>query len=322
MSRYSEPEEGMTSIENANFSPLEQPINEKPYTRPNVTMSQEDMMSDIPEPSFAPPPIDLNRKKEEVKAEPKVKEAKEPFNPEMKELPKKEQTKNAKMVAKMIMSGYKELHKFGNKAMMFNENKLRKLSTENEVDFTINIPYDHTGAQIPAYEFIKEYNEQQQDALTVDQDFEDEVMPVLTRVLEKRGVGVTDEQYLIYMFGKDIAVKGSMMYAAMSQKKEIINILKDLTQQKGGGAPPPPPPQQTYNEPPPPPSGNPIYTEGYGNEESSYRQDEQEVDYEDIDISNFEFTAPSVADEVEAQLNGISVSELKKKQGRGRPPKN
>ena len=88
---FQEPEEDSTIIDNENYSPLDTPINEKPYTKANVRMSEADMMNDIPEPKFQPPPIDLTSK-------PNVEEPKkppiEPMNSEMKDMPKKEQAKS------------------------------------------------------------------------------------------------------------------------------------------------------------------------------------------------------------------------------------
>jgi hypothetical protein len=39
------------------FNPLDEAIIEKAYTKPNVRFNQKDMVGDIPEPSFIPPPM-------------------------------------------------------------------------------------------------------------------------------------------------------------------------------------------------------------------------------------------------------------------------
>lgn len=228
---FSEPEENSTIIENDSYSPLDTPINEKPYTKANVRLSEADMINDIPEPKFQPPPIDLSSKPAtEQPKKPPV----EPMNAEMKDMPKKEQAKSAEHISKVIIDAYELLHVEANKTLLFNERKLRKLSADGEVDFNIPIPYDHKGNVIPAYEFINDYNEQQKDTLKVSPEFKAEAMPVLTRVLQKRGVGFTDEQYLLYLFGKDISVKAMMYFSVKSQMKEIIELMKESTAQRNG----------------------------------------------------------------------------------------
>jgi hypothetical protein len=40
---------------------------------------------------------------------------------------------------------------------------------------------------------------------------------------------MTDEQYLVYLFGKDLAVKGFMVTQSLSAKKEMLEVLKEAT---------------------------------------------------------------------------------------------
>lgn len=317
-SKFSEPEEQGGNAYNVDYDPLGQPINEKPYTKPNVTIDPKDMMGDIPEPSFQPPPLDLGSP-EFAEAAPK-REPK-PFNPEMNDLPKKEKEMAASHVANMIMQGYEFMHGVANKGMMFSEKKLNKLAREGEVDFSIQIPYDYSSNQtMSAGEFIKEFNEQQKDALVVTKEFKEEVTPVLERVLKKRGVGMTDEQYLIFLFGKDIAIKSTQFMAARSQMGEIINQLKEMTAEmkssRGGSAyaPPPPPPQ------PQPTPTSPSYT--FNDESYSANPvvldttdfDEPSDDLED-DMSQYdEEVIGSVSEQVEAQLQNKTVAQLRREQ--------
>jgi len=313
-SNFSEPEE-LGQDFGGDYDPLGQPINEKPYTKPNVTIDPKDMMGDIPEPSFQPPPLDLGSP-DFAEATPK-KEAK-PFNPQMNDLPKKEKEVAASHVAKMIMQGYEFAHGVANKGMMFSEKKLNKLAREGEVDFGIQIPYDYSSNQtMSAAEFIKEFNDQQKDALVVSQEFKEEVTPVLERVLKKRGIGMTDEQYLIFLFGKDIAIKTTQFMAARSQMSEIINQLKEMTAElkssRGGSA---------YPTPPPPPPSAPQPEYNFTNT-STYTANEVVLDTTDFDepiesdysedMSDDEIIG-SVAEQVEAQLQNKSVAQLRREE--------
>lgn len=240
---YNEPEElNNESIEEAeimdDFNPLDEAVIEKPYTKPNVRLTAKDLQGEIPEPSFIAPPLS-----EPMIEEEKVKKPQEPFNKEMKELPKKDKMDAAEKVAKMIMQGYKFLNKIADDSLQFNERKLAKMQREGQIDLNAAIPISATEV-MSAGEFIGEYNMQTKDTITVSREFEDEVMPVMTRVLANRGVGMTDEQYLGYLFIKDGASKVFLVSQSLSAKKEILNLVKDAMGAQSGYQSAPPPPQQ------------------------------------------------------------------------------
>ena len=106
--------------------------------------------------------------------------------------------------------------------------------------------YDY-GKKMRAGVFFKEYNNQVEGILKVSDEFKEEVTPVLERVLAKRGVGMTDEQLLMFMFGKDIASKGVIFFQMKSQLNYMIQTIKDAT--VGQAAPPTPPPPQQPQQP-------------------------------------------------------------------------
>ena len=114
------------------------------------------------------------------------------------------------------------------KKLLFDEKKISKMQMDGEIDLSVIIPISQN-ENITADEFIKEFNQQSEGTITVTKEFEDEVTPVLTRVLEKRGIGMTDEQFLIYLFGKDIAMKGFMVSQSLSAKKEMLIMLKEAS---------------------------------------------------------------------------------------------
>ena len=74
-----------------------------------------------------------------------------------------------------------------------------------------------------------EYNNQVEGTLKVSDEFKEEVTPVLERVLAKRGVGMTDEQLLMFMFGKDIAAKSMMFFQQKQQLNFMIQSIKEAT---------------------------------------------------------------------------------------------
>jgi hypothetical protein len=166
------------------------------------------------------------------------------FNPSMSEMPNQEKKEGAKHMAKMVVDGYEQLHVFANMGLQFSPKKLTRLQSEGEIDLAIPIP-DGYGNTLTAGQFIQDYNEQSKDALTVSPAFKKEVTPILERVFAKRGAGLTDEQMLIYLFGKDIATKGVIFYQMKSTMGDMIEVIKEQTQAYKGayGQAPPPPPQ-------------------------------------------------------------------------------
>lgn len=243
-----EPEEAEDVFIDAEFNPLNDPINEKPYTKPNVTIDPEDLKGDIPEPDFTPPPMgDASNPFDVLGASPEPKEKKQqrtsapsrpspappppPLNPEMETMPKKEYNKSAKVAAEMIMSGYELLHKIMNDSMQISETKVKKLVREGKISLSTRVPIDEFGNTVTVQEFIDEYNDQHKDLLIVDPEWRAEVMPVLIEVLQKRGIGATPEQQLIFLAAKDLGPKTIMVYNAYNQKKQLFGYMEELLEQ-------------------------------------------------------------------------------------------
>lgn len=230
----------------------------------------------------------------------------------MNDLPKKEKGIAASHVASMIMQLYEGANTWANKGMLFNENKLNNLAREGEVDFSLQIPVDYTSDErITLSEFVQDFNRQQKNSLVVSKEFKEEVTPILERVLKKRGIGATDEQMLIFMFGKDIAIKGSMFFAARSQMSEIIGMMKQMTEEMKKGdfssqvkkTPSSTPTFDTY-------TNNEVTVLGENDNEKIYQ--EYENDEEDYDLDDNEIIG-SVSEQVEAQLQNKTVERFVKR---------
>lgn len=253
----------------SNYNPFLQSVNEKPYSQMNVGVTQEQLSGAIPEPTFSPHTIDSNENPYNMLngdgipsggGTPKRESA--PFNPMMNDVPDGDKKMGAQHMAKLLVDGYEQLHVFGNKALQVPERKIRKLEKEGLIDLSIPIPYEY-GKTITAGEFLQDFNEQNKDALTVSKEFKKEVTPVLTRVLEKRGAGLTDEQYLGYLVGKDLIVKLVIVAQLRTTMNDMINVIKDYTEATRGGGGVPPQPQAPTPQPqnPTPTAPQPVYQE-------------------------------------------------------------
>ena len=228
----------------ANYNPFLQQVNEKPYSQMNVGVTQEQLSGGIPEPTYTPFTVDSNENPYNMlggdtqSSGPSQRKDSGTFNPMMNDIPDNDKKMGAQHMAKLLVDGYEQLHVFGNKALQVPERKIRKLEKEGLIDLTIPIPYEY-GKTITAGEFLQDFNEQNKDALTVSKEFKKEVTPVLTRVLEKRGAGLTDEQYLGYLVGKDLIVKLVIVAQLRTTMNDMINVIKDYTEatRAGGGVP-------------------------------------------------------------------------------------
>ena len=239
----------------------------KSYARPNIPISPIDMKNPIPEPIQQPPPP---KPKEEPKPLPK--EPITPLNPELKQLPPKEQELAAQKSAKMVIMGYKVAHNFGNWCVRINEGSLKRLDKHKKIDLKMPIPTAH--GTFTVADLVTEFNTEVGDALTVDKEFEEKVEPILTRIMNKRGIGATDEQELIMIVAIDLAVKAAKFAELRKSRREMIDQLKDLTIAYREGRPQPqaqnvPPPQQQQaqqqyqNQPQAQPQPAPQYQNQY-----------------------------------------------------------
>jgi hypothetical protein len=222
------------------YNPFLVNVNEKPYSQMNVETDPNKLAVPIPEPS-----IQSNTVRSGEDAYNMLngdfgigagannptggKQQSAPFNPAMNSVPDADKQMGAEHLAKLVVDGYEQLHVFANKALQIPERKLRKMVADGEIDLSVTLPFDMSGNTITAGEFIQDFNEQNKDTLTVTKEFKKEVTPVLKRVLEKRGAGLTDEQYLLYLFGKDIAVKGVIVSQVRSTMKDMLEIIKEHT---------------------------------------------------------------------------------------------
>jgi len=262
---FVEPEE-RNNVEDASWNPLDEPVNEKAYTASGFSAAQEDLTKPIGEPRFSPPPFKkAEPPKEKVKAT--------PMNPEFETLSKKDAEMSAQHAAEMIMGGYEWIHGAANKYVQVSEKKLDRLQEAGEINLNAMISYDY-GKEMRAGQFFKEYNSQVSNMFVVSDEFKEEVIPLLTKVLAKRGVGMTDEQKLAFLFAKDIGTKAIMFFQQKRTINDMINSIKEATVSSSARVvpPPPPPPQQQekryepppqqeerFEPPPPPPSSGTLF---------------------------------------------------------------
>jgi hypothetical protein len=201
------------------FSPLDAPVKQRSYTQHNVSDAQ--VLGDLEEPTFQPPSFN-DFEDGEAEAEPE-----RPFNQAYSELDGKEKTMGAKMMVEMTIDLYEKGCGLLGKLPEISEGKLDRLIAEGEIDPSIEIPTE--GGNLGVKDFAREYNDSIKDAFSVSDEFKEKVKPPLERVFKKRGIGMTDEQLLMYYFATDIGAKGVQAFMLRKTANGILESLKENT---------------------------------------------------------------------------------------------
>ena len=213
-----------------NFNPFDEPVVERAYTKPQVSYDPNKIQG-IPEPSYQQPNLD-ELQDEDYEEDTKEKPKKgfgsdDPFvNKELQDYSKKDGEDASAQLVDTFLDGYKVIHTFGQRYFTISEEEIVKKAIKGEINPDMRIPISQTQT-ISVQEFIGEYNRQVQEVLVVEDDFIEKVKPVMIRVFMKRGYGMTDEQFLMFAFGKDLITKGAQLYTF---KKSLTQSLKMMTE--------------------------------------------------------------------------------------------
>lgn len=223
------------------FSPLEAPVKERSYNKQQVSND----VSDIPEPNFdfTPTPQQqtaTSNSQTQQQASTSYSSDPEPsytapLGEGPNEMDDKSKKQAASQLADTLLDAYKMAHQFaGNFAKVDQAKIIEKVST-GELDPTIKIPVDENGTETGPVEFFEIQNEQIEETFQYDPEFGKRVKPAMVRVFEKRGIGLSDEQFLMVEFGKDIAIKTALLIGMKKQQKMMLNMFITMSQQKQSG---------------------------------------------------------------------------------------
>jgi hypothetical protein len=211
-----------TNGTNGGYNPLLENVIERDYSTPQVALGD---VSDIDEPSFLPPSYEdiiADRQQEQINNEPSILDN---SNSAYNELEDKDKRIATESLVDTVLDAYEQLHKYAEYVIKVDEDELMQKQAEGKLDLNVELPVSENGDTMTLGEFVAQYNEQATTVIKYDKEFGIKVRPAMIRVFLKRGWGMSDEQFLLYMFGKDIAVKSGMMY---SLKKTINNTLATM----------------------------------------------------------------------------------------------
>jgi hypothetical protein len=179
-------------------------------------------------------------------------------NPALNELDDKEKRIASEHMVDAVLDTYETLSTMSGSLAKMDEQKVRDLIAEGKISSTRRIPVDEHGNTVSVMEFVQGYNSQVGTAVENDPAFRKKVRPVMVRVFSKRGWGMTDEQFLLFAFGKDISIKAVTLYGMKKGVNDILTRLQDEAKAQGIRKPQPqpqpqqstpPPPQREYEEP-------------------------------------------------------------------------
>ena len=260
------------------YNPFAESVVERDYATPKPASG---LVDEIEEPSFVPPSYeDIISDRQEAEAMGANDSFDNPFdnpNPAMNDLDNKDKKIACESLVDTVLDAYEQAHKYAQYVVKVDEETLMQKQAQGKLDLSMTIPVTETGDTMSVAEFVAQYNEQSANALQYDKEFGYKVRPAMIRVFMKRGWGMTDEQFLMYMFGKDIAIKVGIMF----QLRKTINGTLDTLEKAYRR-------QNPQSQPQPPRGGQTnVYEE---TRQSTIIEDDYEVEEEE-QIMNEGFTS-------------------------------
>ena len=319
----------------SSFNPLGDAVIERDYSRPQVAT---EFVPDLEEPTFvrkgfeqvkseqaqgmnAPQQPSANGSGGKVNSsnpsQSSFNPSQDPFNnpnPAYNELEEKEKKKASEQMVDAVLDTYDTLKTLSAKLGQMDEKKVQKMINEGKIDRNRRITIDEYGNSVSVMEFVRSYNAQVSQAVEPDPAFRKSVKPPMVRVFMKKGWGMTDEQYLLFAFGKDVSLTAVSL---IGLKKGIKDILASIQEENMGKQNPlnsesrqTPPPRQ---EPPSydsdwnsQPTPTPSYTPP-SNEFQEYPQEnltDEDLEYlERIELAQEEMRKRNMKEEVETEID-------------------
>jgi len=208
---------------NSDYNPLGTNVDEKNYMKkPDIPNAPEEVIEPIFNMSTVNP----------VEAAQKVEASTTqilPSNSALNEMDPAGKRMAAEQLVDLVLKGYSRLLDLGKWYVRVDKEEIMELQMEGKNSPSFTLPMDDTGkVQITLEEYVTTFNTQSNEALSVSQDFITKVREPMIRICIKKGWGVTDEEYLIYLWGEELAVKGSMIVGFKRSMNKTITLWTKL----------------------------------------------------------------------------------------------
>jgi len=254
---YNPIEDGLPEVNT--FNPLKDAPIQRDYATPKI---QEGLVGDIEEPIFHQRPINQNntapnQSQPSTSPNPSMGSAPQSDfmqnpNPALNQLDDAEKRMASEQMVDAVLDTYETITSLGGHLAKVKEDSIKEKIASGKLDGNRRIPTDEYGNSVSIMEFVQGYNEQVVQAIKPDPSFRKKVRPPMVRVFTKRGWGMTDEQFLLFAFGKDLSVKAVTLFA---MKKGVNDILKKIEEENTARK------RESRNAPTPPPAPAPAREE-------------------------------------------------------------
>jgi hypothetical protein len=232
------------------WTPFQEPVIQRDYTK--GYSSNEPITDPLAEPVFTAPNLEDFDDEDEVAEQEGAssaapKEESKPFNPAYSELGNKEKAMGADAMCDVALDGYGKLWGWLGKFATVSDKKLDKEFAEGNINPRAELPIDEYGNTAPVREYFKEMANETQGAFEVSDQFKEDIRPPLKRVFMKKGIGMTDENMILYYVVTDSAPKLYVLQQVARSNNQILNALREQTQAFKS---PPPAPTAPINDDP------------------------------------------------------------------------
>lgn len=151
------------------------------------------------------------------------------FNPEFDEMPEEDKNDSADHVADLVLHGFGELNKQLPKLFLLSEKKMKVLHKEGQINIYRRLPlHNGTGQTISTIDYVLNHNNETIKKFELPDSFKDQVKPLLSAVLKKKGAAVTPEQALIGLVGFHLVSTGLALWDVRAGTKELVEELKEM----------------------------------------------------------------------------------------------
>jgi hypothetical protein len=214
-----------------------------------------------------------------------------------------------------VLDTYDTLKSLSAKLGQMDEKKVQKMINEGKIDRNRRITIDEYGNSVSVMDFVRSYNAQVSQAVEPDPAFRKSVKPPMVRVFMKKGWGMTDEQFLLFAFGKDVSLTAVSLIGLKKGMNDILASIQEenmgrqnpLNSESNRQAPPPRQAPPSYDsdwngQPTPPPSYTPP-----SNDFQEYPQEnltDEDLEYlERIEMAQEEMRKRNMKEELETEID-------------------
>lgn len=198
----------------SDYSPFGENPTERDYTKP-TSGAPNAVIPDIPEPKNTTAPVTPDTKSEPSKI----------TNPDLANASSFEKRASAEMFVDMSFSVYDKLHVVGRYFTKISEGKIMEMATQDKINLQMQVPTNEDGtSSVSVGEFFVTFNKQIDEAISLDTSFKNKVREPMIRIFEKKGWGLTDEQFVMFAFGQDIVEKASICYSLNATMNNMISM--------------------------------------------------------------------------------------------------